>query len=252
VPAAPANCYVDDDFNQQIWDAQEALNTEIKAQTELNAQVEEEFHNMDGMEQAQRMQAFMMENPEKAMEYMQAQQEAGQSVTADVTASQADSQKLDADLARASADFDTAIKAAEAPVQARIDQLLEQQSVTVPTEAGDMTAFTSAAAAEDYKSLIDEENAAYEQVCHQYFGNGGAFAQWLAAYKQYVLDDVIRPNETMSQAQVQQYAIMDTDAGGYRSTAAAEGVVTYMGTLSRVYGLRKHKIAPMEAMIKES
>ena len=94
VPAFPTGCfeYVDDNqadpFYAKLEAAETAIKSDIDRQEAINEKIAEEFRNIDPMEQAQRMQQWMMSNPQEAMAFVQAAQNAPASGQADQQAFQ--------------------------------------------------------------------------------------------------------------------------------------------------------------------
>jgi hypothetical protein len=82
VPALPTSCFQraaanqPDPFYARLEAAKTAVAADIEKQSAINRKIEEEFNNIDPMEKAQRMQQWMMSNPQEAMAYMQAAQAA--------------------------------------------------------------------------------------------------------------------------------------------------------------------------------
>ena len=71
VPPLSAACYAGDDpFPARLEAAREAVNTEREKQASVNATIEKEFQSLDPMVMSQRMQEWMMSNPQEAMQYM--------------------------------------------------------------------------------------------------------------------------------------------------------------------------------------
>ena len=67
----------DDPFSDKVEAATDGNAADIERQKAVNAQIEEDFNNIDPMEKAQRMQQWMMSNPQEAMKWAQAQQQLG-------------------------------------------------------------------------------------------------------------------------------------------------------------------------------
>jgi hypothetical protein len=55
----------DDDFIGKVNNASVAVNSDIDKQGKLNAESKKSFEAMDGMQKAQRMQAYIMKNRRK-------------------------------------------------------------------------------------------------------------------------------------------------------------------------------------------
>ena len=70
VPAFPTGCYQNvapntaDPFYANLEAAKAAVTADRERQVAINAQIEQEFNSIDPMEMAQRMQQWMMSNPQ--------------------------------------------------------------------------------------------------------------------------------------------------------------------------------------------
>jgi hypothetical protein len=243
VPAAPTSCYADDDFNDRLTAASRAIAAAIEQQTTVNAELRQRFDNLDMAEKAQRMQAFMMKNPQQAMKMMQAEQAAGAAATTSVTDANESMQRLEAEQPRLNAGFTSAVDQAVKPIQARQTQLIETKTVKVGEASIPM--FTAAADHAQYADLVQQENAQYEKACALSFGAGGTLQKWLTSYRAEVIDRLIAAGEAGEGAMAVQMAIMDTPSAGYRSTAALEGARNYVQKLRNVYSIRRNKARPV-------
>jgi hypothetical protein len=111
-------------------------------------------------------------------------------------------------------------------------------------------AFTTDADYAAYVALVNERNAAYETACAPFFGANGTFHRWLAAYRSEVSDRGIAAEESGQAAMVQQFAIMDTPSGGYRSTGGYDVVREYLRRLHDIARYRKYKTKPTVRLVK--
>jgi hypothetical protein len=90
VPAFPTGCYQNvapnsaDPFYAALEAAKAAVAADRERQVAINAQIEQDFNNIDPMEKAQRMQQWMMSNPQEAMAFAQAAQAAPAQAEADI------------------------------------------------------------------------------------------------------------------------------------------------------------------------
>jgi hypothetical protein len=242
VPAPATTCHADDDFIEKLDAAKTALGEAMQRQATVNAAAKEKFDAMDMSEKAQRMQAFMMKNPQEAMQMLQAEQAASTSGQAAVAEAGESATRLEAELARLQASFNIAADQAVKPVQARQNELIEAKTVEVG-EAG-ISMFTNAADHAQYVRLIAEENAAYETACAPHFGANGTFHTWLSSYRTEVLDKMIIAGEAGEGALVVQMAAMSLPGGGYRSTAAFQQADNFIQKMRNVYQLRRSKATP--------
>ena len=218
------------------------LMAEMDRQQKVNAAAREKFDAMDMGEKAQRMQAFMMKNPQAAMKMMQNEQAAGASTTSGVQQADASARRLQAELQRSQADFRAAVEAAVKPVQARQKQLIDAKTTKVGEAAIPM--FTAAADHAQYVQLIGEENAAYERACAAYFGAGGTFQKWLSSYRAEVAEKMVNTGDAGEAVMIMQMAAMDLPGGGYKSTVPLKQAQNFMRTMRTVYDIRHNKAVP--------
>ncbi len=241
VPPLVTTCFSDDGFSETLNAAQDAIQAEIAKQEEINAAAKEKFDNMDPMEMAQRMQEFLMKDPQAAMKMLQAEQAAGAAAASAVTEGNEDVQRLDAELESLKASYGAALEEAVQPVHARQDELIEAK--TVPVGEVQEPMFVNAADHEQYVQLIAEENAAIEKACAPFFGANGTFPQWLESWRTDVVEKMIIAGED-TDILVMQMAAMDLPGGGYRSTTPLQQVGNYVRKIGDVYGVRPMKVNP--------
>jgi hypothetical protein len=242
LPALPTTCYVDDDFSARLGAAGEALQAEVDRQKQVNDAARERFDNMDMQEKAQRMQAFMMRNPEAAMKMLQTEQAAGTSAQAKSEELTEAGKRLDAELERLQAAFRAAADLAVKPIQARTRQLIDMKTITVGEAAVAM--FTSAADHAQYVQLVAEENAAYEKACAPYFGPGGSFHRWVSSYRTEIFDKLVAHEGAGDAMMIVQMQALDLPGGGYRSTYALEQAYNFRTRLHTIWAIRYHKAEP--------
>ena len=239
VPALPTTYYRDFDFETRINTAEQRNNAELTRQGDVNTSIKARFDTMDQGEKMQRMQEFMMKNPQQAMQVMQAMQAGAGAVTAPVTASQGDLERLERELATLTADFQAAVKRVRDPVQRSIDELVKAKGKACGE--GDCVSLP-AADVPRYKALYGQLNTDYENICGAWWGPSGSFPKWLGNYKQYLLNDVVAPAVKADSLVLQQMAMMGVPGTGFRSTAPLSAVSTYLAKLNQVYALRPHRI----------
>jgi hypothetical protein len=242
VPSLPTTCYRDDDFNDKLSAASVKLQSEVERQAGINAAARERFDKMDMSEKAQRMQAFMMKNPQQAMKMMQAEQVAGASTVSSMEQMGEVTKRLETELTRLQASFSSASEEAVRPIKTKQKQLIDAKTVLVGE--AQISMFTAAADHAQYVKLIEEENAAYEKACAPYFGTGGSFHKWVSSYRTEVVDKLIAGGEASDGALVMQMQAMDVPGGGYRSTVPLQQVNTSLTKLRTVWGIRLPRATP--------
>ena len=244
VPAMPTSCFKDDGFDGKVGEAGQAAIAARDQQDALNTRIREQFDKMDMMEKAQRMQAWMMKNPQAASKMLEAAAGAGDAGAALTEEVKAAGERLDQELEGHKKAFDAAIERAVKPVDARIDGLIKTRTRQTQVDAVFITEADYAA----YVALIDERNAAYEKACQPFFGAGGAFHKWVAAHRSEVTEKQLAAEANGNAAMAQQFAIMDTPSGGYRTTGGYDVVREHLRRLGEVVAYRAYKTAPQTVL----
>jgi hypothetical protein len=236
---APGSHFSDDGFSGKIVEAQNAAIAAKDAQDGLNAKITEQFNKMDMSEKAQRMQAWMMKNPQAASKLLEASSDAGgaAAVMAEIKAA---GDRLDGELGKHKTAFDAAVDRAVKPVDAKVDALMKTR--TRKTKVSSV--FLTEADYTAYAALMDERNAAYEKASSPFFGAGGAFHKWLADYRAEVTEKALAAGDKGDAMYAQQFAIMDTPAGGYRTSSGYDVIREYLRRFEVVAGYRAYKVKP--------
>lgn len=242
VPALPTTCSANDGFAGKLETASTTIGAEIEKQNRINAAAKEAFDKMDMMEKAQRMQAFMMKNPQAAAKMFQTEQAAGAAATSGMTEGNEAVMRLTAELERLQAGFRADLEQAVKPVQAKQEALIRAKTELV----GEVQerSFTNAADYAQYVQLIEEENAALAQACAPHFSANGPFHRWLASYRTEVTERMIAAGGDATDVVVMQMAAMDLPGGGYRSTNALQQVANHVSMIGKVYGVRPVRVTP--------
>ena len=125
VPALPTTCFQSiatnqpDPFYARLEAAKTAIAADIDRQQAINAKIEEDFNNIDPMEKAQRMQQWMMSNPQEAMAFMQAAQAAPAQASQELESLEQQRQSREAEWNALKKSYEDARIAAYAPAEAR-------------------------------------------------------------------------------------------------------------------------------------
>ena len=236
VPALPTGCYYDAGAQELFDTANRALQDEDTRQKKINDDLQQQFNQMDPMAKAQKMQAYMMKDPQKAAAMMQAMQANAGTATSQVHTSMAEDQKLDQELEAIHARFKGEVGALLKPINDRADAFAKTH--TQPGEAGPF--FPSKADEAQYNRILAERNTAYDKVCAGYWGPSGLVPAWLGKYK------TLRVNEAKSYATnddtvVMQMMILESPSGGYRSVYAIEAAQKYTAKVISIIEQRPDK-----------
>lgn len=243
VPTMPPSCFADDGFGGKVQEAEQAAIAAKDQQDGVNATIREKFDKMDMNEKAQRMQAWMMRNPQAASKMIEASSNAAGAMEL-IEEQKVVTERLEKELAAHKKAFDAAIASAVQPVDAKIDVLLKTR-----TREGHVTAtFITVADYDAYAALLDERNAAYERACTPFYGANGAMHKWLQAFRTDVIEKALAAAEAGNAVQAQQFAIMDTPTEGYRTSSGYDVVRDYLRRMNQVVGYRAYKVKPDPAL----
>jgi hypothetical protein len=248
VPALVTSCFAEDDFNDRLRAASEAIGVEMENQKKINEVAKERFDKMDMMEKAQRMQAFMMKNPQEAMKMMQAEQAAGTAAQTAIAGANESAARLEAEYERLQGAFRAAAEQAVTPVRARQQALIKAKTILLGEAA--IPAFTTAADHAQYVQLIAEENAAYERACAPYFGPNGSFHKWASSYRTEVVEKLVGDGSGDA-VMIMQMKAMDLPGGNYRSTNPLQQANNFITRVGRIWGIRQNKTKPTVELVKK-
>lgn len=241
VPAFATSCFAEDDFSDKVDAARTAIEAEKEKQTRINVAAKEKYDNMDMGEKAQRMQAFMMKDPQAAMKMMQGEQTAGTSAQARITEASESSARLDAELERLQGAFRASSEQARKPVIARRDALIKAKTVLLGEAA--IPAFTTAADHAQYVQLIAEENTAHERACAPYFGPDGSFHKWASSYRTEVVDK-LAGGGAGDAVMIMQMQAMDLPGGNYKDTTPLQQTNEFLRRVRGIWAIRPNKTKP--------
>jgi hypothetical protein len=236
VPALPSACFGEQDrFLESVATGIAALDERISAQQTINDQVSSQVGNMaaaDPFELAQRMQEYLMNNPQAATKMMEDLYASGQTMAEDAAAENERAQELTAAIDGHIARYRSAFATMRTPIDAKIAALPTEE-----TEAGPMLTNESIARLPAFSA---EANTAYQQLCATWW-QPGPFAALLAEFRKFLTDDKVpREDKTFDQGK-QQWAIQGVDTSEVRSTAAMDAARSYLQQLQKVYTERLDK-----------
>jgi hypothetical protein len=247
VPAAPTTYFRDLDFSQRLHSLAIELQDLRRQQEEINTSIQMEYQKLGPMEIVNRMNAFMMKDPQRAMKMMEAQQATASQVTGTVTSRDAVKKERETELEELGAAYKAEMEAAAKPYQAKRDEIRKTGAVSVL--AGADWAFKTKADETAYNEQVGKQNADISARSVAWFGPSGKFTAWLAKYRSTVIDPMARGDEAIDGIAASQFAIMETPAAAYRSTAQMKAAQEYLEVMRKVYDLRidmehdVHKIA---------
>jgi len=241
VPALATSCFAEDGFNDRLQAASAAIGAEMEKQKKVNEAARERFDKMDMGEKAQRMQAFMMMNPQAAMKMMQAEQAAGSAAQTAIAGANESSARLAGELEQLQGAFRAAAEQAVTPIRARQQALIKAKTILLGEAA--IPAFTAAGDHAQYVQLVAEENAAYERACAPYFGPNGSFHKWASSYRTEVVDKLVGDNSGDA-IMIMQMQAMDLPGGNYRSTTPLQQADNFLQRMQTVWAVRLNRATP--------
>ena len=248
VPTLPAgDWYRDDGFEGKAQEAEQAAIAAKDAQDGLNSRIREKFDAMDMTEKAQRMQAWMMKNPQAASKMLEASSDAG-GAAASAEEMKATGERLTKQLESYKKAFDAAVDAALKPVLAREEAYIKAKAIVVGE--AQQYVFTNDADYAGYLAIVNEQNTAYEKASAPFYGANGVMHKWLQE-RAALTETSLAAMERGNAMQEQQFAIMDTPSGGYRSSSGYDAVREYLKNLSEVASHRRWKAKPTIRLMKK-
>jgi len=253
VPALPTSCFQyvatnqADPFYARLEAAKTAVSADIDKQAAINAKIEQEFIDIDPMEKAQRMQQWMMSNPQEAMAYMQAAQAAPAEVDQELVSLEQQRQSQEAEWNALLKSYIDARLQAYAPALARRKALaakLGHKDSTAPKDlvqvsvgfAGDPSFGT--AVWNEAESISAEVDQKYKALCPQWWGANGKFHAYMKQQKDWFVRERVPYLEKFDAPKLQNYAMMSTPAATYKSTAIMQAVREYLDLAWKVFSER--------------
>jgi len=226
VPAWPTTCYQEtEDFPDKYRAALEAVTAAKDRQQKINDELAQKVKDMDPMEQASKMQEYMMANPEEAMKLMQRNAAIGETFTN----SELESNEGGVQLEKEMMDLDTRYKAevekALAPIKAKfadLDARAQKDLVVV----GEGYAYAPWAVKE-FDALTAESNKAYEKVCAGWWGANGIFQEWMKRLKESLVARIPEREEAEKVGAGLLAVVAGTPGNSFKPIAAPDAVMQY-------------------------
>lgn len=241
VPPLPTSCFHDQwAFDKTLGDVYAQLGEAQAKQQEINDALVLKFGEMDMQVKMQKMMEYMRKDPQKAQKMMEAQANIATGIKNDVMSGDDARKEREAEFAQLTASFNSEMDAGAKPFRTRRDEIMKTSRRVLGE--GDNWEFTTKAAETEFNTLIDKENADYEARCAAYFGANGKMHQWLASYRETVIDPVARATEANDETRATLMMIMESPGAGYRSTAQLEAVREYVRVARKPFALRRNKV----------
>jgi hypothetical protein len=239
VPVFPSGCYSDkDDFAAKLGAAKEANARALERQEKANDDLSNRVKALGPAEMQTRMQTFMMENPEEATKLMQQNQAVGEQYADAQLKSEANRQKLMAELNELQAGWHAALEKARAPIDAKFKELdgRAQKALVVVGESWTYAPW----AVKEYDALVVQWNSETEKTCGKWWLASGPFQQWLKRYKEHLINDEIPTREAADNVGAGfMVHLLDTPESSFKSTATLNAVKDYIDRVSEVFATRE-------------
>lgn len=237
VPAFPAGCYSGaDDFGARLAGGIEATKADRESHAERKAALQAKLAAIGPMEQAQRMQAYMMKNPADAAAAAQASQTTSSAAAAAYMQDGGDYYKAQ-EFRKFGPNFKEALAAAIAPSEAAIAAHIDAKA----TWDAHHFFFSFAAPADEARllALVAEQNAAYERLCGAWLVGNGTIPAWMRTYRGYLTNELVPTLEASDRATMAQIRmILGDEMGEYSSREALDAVLDYLQKASAMNDLR--------------
>lgn len=244
VPALSTACYYGaDPFVAKLDAALAAVKADRARQEAINQKIADAHKNMDPMEQMQRMQQWMMDNPQEATKYMQGLQALGtEEGQAGILVDGQEQAAFDTEQKELIKRYKAGLTQAYAPANARWNALLKKMGFeeNYPFDSiKDPGAPDWAMEEEDAIHRLRDQ--AYAAHCPQWWGATGPAQTWLKKYRTWLVQKHIPFVDSLEAKVAQSYAMMNTPTATYRSLGTLDSVIKYLEVVAEVYAERREK-----------
>ena len=241
IPALTTACYRDGDpFAARLEAARDAVASDRERQEAINARIEADYSKLDPMEMSQRMTQWMMDNPQEAQRYMQANQAASTSVQTNSAELAADEASYRNGLKDLVTRYDAAMKQATAPADARL-AALNKKLADFGCSFGSGECSLPDYAQPELEAILRMTDDAYRAACPKWWGANGEIPKFLKRRRDWLLNEYLPTYGQIDAIKVQQFAIMNTPAASYRSTSPHQQAERYMNDVWTLYQHRPDK-----------
>ncbi len=242
VPALPTACYTGQDgWSERNSAALEAVQQAHYKQNDVNDGIRQkltERQSEDPMALAQAMTQAMLNDPQKAQQYMQQMTQQGQQAQIEVPEQQEKEQQLDAEAKAIIKQYEAALTKARAPGEALWAALRKKLELAPdarhPGEMG-----VPDWAWQEWDVIQRERDRAYVANCATWFGTAGPIHAYMKRYKDYLVQERI-PYERrlMDDPLLEQYRMLEIPMEGWRTTTDYEAAEDYMNRAAGMFGIR--------------
>ena len=252
IPAFPTGCYSGaDDFGARLASGIEATKADRESHAERKEALRAKLGAIPPMEVAQRMQAYMMKNPDEALAASQASHSTNTAASAARMQDGGDYYKAQ-EFKPFAPNFQEALAAAIAPSDAAIAAHIDAKA----TWDAHHFFFEFAVPADEARllALVAQKNAAYERLCGAWLVGSGTIPAWMRTYRGYLTDELVPTLEAADRANMAQLRmVLGDEMGEYSSREALDAVLDYLEKASAMNDLRlAGKYGPPKEFRKKS
>ena len=245
IPPIPTTCYFGvDQYELKVDAAMRAVDAERAQQQKINDDLSSKVQALDPMEQANRLQQYLMSHPQDGLALMQEVQSAGSAAVQGVIDENDTLTRMQAEKSALLVKYDAAYKGAIGPVDAKFDDL-DKRAQKDLVVVGEGYAYAPWAVKE-YDGLVVERNAAYARLCRDWWAPGSQFAGWLDRLRGLLKDQVPTLERSERSAVGVQVVIIESDGASFRPVSSYTQAVQYLEQVGPLY--KKRDSYPMEPM----
>jgi len=233
-PPMPTTCYLEDNSIEKLTAAKEAVQADIDRQNTINDEVKGKLKDIDPMEQASRMQQYMMDHPEEATKLMQANANMGSTFSNAEVQSDETRKTMETELDTQLTQYQATLDKALVPIEAKFKDLdVRAQKDLV---ASGETWVYAPWAVKEFNTLTAEANRIYETTCATWWGAAGPFHVWMKRYKEHVINQIPRREDADKLSAGMMVPVTGTADKTYKSTASLSAVVDYLDHGIKLFG----------------
>ena len=239
IPPPPNGCYREDNYEARLDEAHTAISTDESHQRQINEGISRRMGEL-GPEMATKMQEYMMAHPQEAMQLMQASQTAGNAVSGNFEASQAQRKALMDEREAIDARYKAELDRINAPIEKKLKELDARAERVV---VGESYAY-SPKSAKEYNLIQAEGDTAYAKLCAAYWTGTGAYPDWLRRFKAYLVEQIPREEAAETSGNVLMIKMLETPDVKFRPTSSFNYAKQYVQEADKVYRGRDWRNRP--------
>lgn len=238
-PPLPTTCYVESDsFPDKFRAAIESVKVDMERQQQLNEELKNRVGQLDPMEQAKRMQDYLMAHPEEGMKLMQQNAAVGDLSSPARVQYEENRKSLDNELTELLSRYNTALDGALEPIKAKFKDLdvRAQKDLVAVGET-----YTYAPwAVKEFNALSALSNKTYGTICGNWWVATGPFHGWMKKYKDHLIKDEVPIMEEGDNVGAGfMVVIAGTPESPFKSTATFRAALDYIKRTENLFAKRE-------------